>query len=416
MADIESEFICAACSANIADQQKVIASGIAPKMFLSKNAEANYLFGYLDKYGKFPSLRIFKMHFPRFTVNAVTEPSCYYVDKLLERTVYTNIQKIIGNVSKHLRDTGIGAVQDCVKEMLSAQELLRYGYSGDVSWDKWNAYDNYTNRENNHTLWITPYRILNRMIRGIRAKQLVTIAGRPAISKTWILLYMALSLWEQGAKVLFIEKEMGQEEIYERADAIYMDIDWIRFLEGRISKAEMKKHEATRKEVFSKRANAFIVSDTEDLTSNDVASVLGKIIEHQPDVVFIDGAYLLEEAVGKSFTEKAAAVSRATKRLARNRNVPIFQTLQMNRQAEESGGGLETLAWSDSYAQDSDVIIQVKGKKEESVREIELLKGRTLTGGMGSFYINAVFSPRVDLSELGAVTHSNVVELSTVDG
>lgn len=416
MADIETEFICSICSANKADQQKAIATGINPAMFLSKNAEANYLFAYAEKYGKFPALRIFQLQFPQFPSLQPPEPARFYIDRLIERHTYSGLQKILGKVTKHLRDTGMGAVQECVNEMLKAQELLKHGYSGEIAWNKWDAMHNYVSREQTGTLWLTPYRLLNRMIRGMRAKQLITIAGRPALGKTWLLLYFSLGLWEQGANVLFIEKEMGQEELYERADALYFDLDWIRFLNGQISKAEMQRHEDKRKAFFAKHKARFVVSDQEDLNSNGIESVLAKIIEYQPDVVALDGAYLLDEAQGRTFVEKATTVSRSTKRLAKNRNVLFLQTLQMNRQAEETGGGLETLAWSDAYGQDSDVVIKLGGKKEEAVRELTLLKGRTLTGGMGSFYTNSIFSPKVDLSELGVASANQCVEVSTTDG
>lgn len=836
MSDIETEYICALCSANFADQQKIASSGIESSMFLSRNAEANYLFAYMEKYKKFPSLKIFRLQFPSFPVLRVSEPVSFYADRLIERAVYGNLQKVLSKVTKQLKDTGLGAVHDCVKEMAKAQDLLRYGYSSDIAWDKWDAYANYASREVAGTLWVTPYRLLNSMIRGVRAKQLVTIAARPAMGKcvaqgtvvldpisgewlpveqvikkrsevlswtgasfekqspiawvhtgrkeclcinhrvgeplevtpehplltssgwkaaedirdgeriavlrkaprperikdvpeaeavflaiilsegsisghhigfssgsiafikrasrcanalgmrivrrskydydfinkvaskynthpsiarellkkyglkdekavnkfiprevfsfsckllakfisvfwegdgyvadknvlgiglsserllddlrrlmlrfgvvackykkrtkcgkkmfnswhlfiigssrceakkmlrfvkgrkglkirrlrsivqnnvdvidlpdwakqriqeerkkgtvrfsrmprpkgvkhklvfrdfcgkhggnkvtrnrlrllldnceksledlryfvseqliwsevtskervgikevydftvpvhhnfvangvvchnTWLLLYIALGFWEQGANVLFVEKEMGREEIYERADALYFDLDWIKFLGGKLSRHEMRKHENNRKSMFAKRQNKFVVSDSEDLNSNGIDSILAKIIEHQPDIVCIDGAYLLEEAEGRTVFEKAAAVSRSTKRLARNRNLPIVQTIQMNREAEKTGGGLATLALSDAFGQDADYVLAIKGKKEESVREIELLKGRTIMGGVHSFFINAIFSPRVDLTELGTVNNNQVVEVDTIDG
>jgi replicative DNA helicase len=109
-----------------------------------------------------------------------------------------------------------------------------------------------------------------------------------------------------------------------------------------------------RKDAITKSNATVTVTDTEEMEENGIEGVRDKIIEHDPDVVMIDGAYLLTEAGKGSETEKATRISRATKRLAKNRDVLVMQTLQMNRSAEdaEDGGDLQNISWSDAIGQD----------------------------------------------------------------
>ena len=417
MADIEHEFLYALCAANKADQSKIISTGISREYFLGYEAEADYMWEYHDKYGKFPATRIVRKRFPTFTALHLQEPLQFYADQLLERNVFQSLQKIMSKVNAKIKSQSMGGVKDALQEMAKAQELLGAGYSVDQPWSAWDAYRNYIDRENHTTLYLTPHGVLNSMIRGLRSKNLMTLVARPAMGKTWLMCLFALSFWDQGADVLFIEKEMTADEVYERVDALFFGLNWVEFIEGKIPKHVMKAFQAERQKAFKKKSNKFIVSDSEEMNTNGIDSVLGKIIEHSPDVVLIDGAYLLDEAKGKSFVEKATLVSRATKRLAKNRNVLIMQSLQLNRQAEEEAATIGNIAWSDAYGQDSDVIVSLKGDRTEPTRIIELLKARTIaSGGIGEYYVNFGFSPKLNFNEIKAGSSSRTIKLSTIEG
>lgn len=414
--DNESGFLWALCGANQANQQIVAQRRITSNLFQTQDAAAAFVFSYHDKYGKYPTTQVLKSRYPQ--ISGGKEPLAYYTDQLLERHTYQGLREIITKVTKLMQTDDSTALAQCAREMAGAQELLKHGYSMDSTWAEWDAYENYRTREQTGVIWKTPYRLLNRCVRGFRAKQLVTLVGRPATCKSWLMLMFAVAAWEQGANVLFIPKEMGAAEIYERLDALMFDMDWIAYLNGKIPLAVMKQHGIDRKKVLAQRKNQFVVSDTEDLGANDVGSVRDKIVEHRPDCVYVDGAYLLDEAKGKTLTEKWGNISRTLKRVARAENVMLQQSLQFNRAYEESQDALNNIYGSDSPAMDSDVVLEVKGKRTDDTRQINLLKARTQTTvGMGSFYVSARFAPKVDLREIGAVkTDAKTVAVSTTDG
>jgi len=415
MADIEQEFLCSLCSGNKAEQDHVLKSGIGTSAFIGFDAEAQYVWAYYDKYQKFPSVSALRRQYSEFRAIRTQEPLRYYADKLVERNKFRALQKLMSEAQKHLRSKSMSGTSDALHELAKAAELISGGYSTDIPWTDFSLLANFMERNSSQNIVESPYVTMNRMIRGFRAKNLITIAGRPAMCKTWLMIMFALSFWSQGLKVLFIEKEMTSEEIYERMDALFLHMPWIKYLEGTMQLSEVKRYNRLRKRKLVGKPG-FVVSDSEDLEANGLDSVMAKIIEHDPDAVFIDGAYLLDEAAGRSFTEKATMLSRATKRLAKNRSVLLVQSLQMNRQAEEEAAGLGHIAWADAYGQDSDYVMYIKGEKGADTRIVEMLKARTIvSGGIGEFIINAHFDPYLNFEEITSASVKHV-KVSTIEG
>jgi len=151
------------------------------------------------------------------------------------------------------------------------------------------------------------------------------------------------------------------------------------------------------------------------------------IQELKPDVVCIDGSYLMRPSGGNPRMgrfEAAAYVVDEQKRMALMRERPVVCTTQFGRGAGKGGkdGSIETIGYTDTIGTHASIVIAAKmGKKvskpivelveedgdfESRVvgykdvtphRHLELLKGRE--GESGSFGIRYKFAP-VDFSEV----------------
>jgi hypothetical protein len=110
------------------------------------------------------------------------------------------------------------------------------------------------------------------------------------------------------------------------------------------------------KKKYSK-GNPFYIIDSAGSGEYNVEFIESKIRQYKPDVVYIDGVYMLKSQ-GKSDWEKQTEISRAIKQVALNLNVPIVGTMQANRGgATSSKLGTQHVAYSDAYAQDCDYLI-----------------------------------------------------------
>jgi replicative DNA helicase len=99
---------------------------------------------------------------------------------------------------------------------------------------------------------------------------------------------------------------------------------------------------------------------------------------HQPDIVIIDGVYLLSENKGDSANwEKLTDVSRNLKRMADGHGVPIIGVHQANRAAAgKEELDVENIAYSDALGQDADLIIGIAPESDPKELYIHCVKNR----------------------------------------
>lgn len=385
--------------------------------FKAYEAVASYIFDYHEKHGKVPARATVSRSFPgELTKCPTPEPITFYVDQLAERERYSVLRNMVADVTKDLRSNDVNSLSAAIARLHDASEALEGSMgSGAVDFHDFRMEDVYKERESGGDLVTTPYESLNRMVRGFRAPNLVTIAARTGIGKTWLMCLFALCAWKQGHNVLFYSMEMGADEILERMTCILFDLDYIAYIEGRMTKAQEFKLRKKRDALKRRMKNKLVVTDEENMDVSGLQALRAAIQEHDPYVVFVDGSYLMDDAGKGSITEKLTRISRGTKRLARATKTLIFQSVQLNRDAEEEHAHLGNVGWADAYAQDSDFMFFMQGKRTEDHRIIDLVKGRVLaSGGMGQFFINFLFGKKLNFSE--QTQGANVVHVNTVTG
>ncbi|GAF83254.1 unnamed protein product, partial [marine sediment metagenome] len=120
-----------------------------------------------------------------------------------------------------------------------------------------------------------------------------------------------------------------------------------------------------------------------------------------PDIVFIDGAYLLADDSGSdNNTVRMQGLSQGLKVMARALSIPTVVTLQQGGGSTRKGGGeMENTYGSRAFAMDCDTIIEVYGEVETPVRYLKVLKQRE--GELGQVAINFHSREKIDFSELG---------------
>lgn len=109
-----------------------------------------------------------------------------------------------------------------------------------------------------------------------------------------------------------------------------------------------------------------------------VGAIAPKIEEHEPELVLIDGAYLLQdEDGGKRMWEKSMHISRGIKQIAQDYEVPVIITIQLNRQGDSRKNGdpsLSDVAYSDAYAQDVDFLLGLDQDDDQKLNgELKIL-------------------------------------------
>jgi replicative DNA helicase len=219
---------------------------------------------------------------------------------------------------------------------------------------------------------------------GMMGGEFILFYGRPKTMKTFITCHVAAhAYFVQHRKVLFFTREMSPEQIRARVLCSISGIDYNDYRKGQIPEKEeteffrimtkMRQHEQDSVVKHGRKNESMFViaSDTRE-EGGGISSLKGMIEQYEPDIVFVDGIYLMRDDRKGERSRDWKAVSNITsdlKQVARHYKIPVVGNTQANRLAEDKrkGGGLRDLAFSDSAGQDADLIIRVqKGMDDDN--------------------------------------------------
>lgn len=246
----------------------------------------------------------------------------------------------------------------------------------------------------------TPWPTLNMLTAGYQPADLITFVGRMGTGKTMNLLYQAAAAYEEGYSVLFVTTEMHSESITRRWMAMKYHVDPHVLKSGMVSTALRLRMNVWREEMLGVERFRLLPLGT----GGSIAEIERAVDEFNPDIILVDGAYLLKPAHHKvnNRNELVAYIFDELKQLTIDTRKPWVVNTQFNRAAGAKGkdGSLETIGMADVIGQHSSIVIAVKPGITENPslsRELDILKGRE--GEHGVIHIHYRFKP-TDLSEL----------------
>ena len=235
------------------------------------------------------------------------------------------------------------------------------------------------------------------------------IANDILVHNTWFeVAVVAKHALENNYRLLFITKEMEPEQIALRMDAPLLGYDYDNLRMGALGNKSEREYFEKLHEIAAEY-NDFVISG--DDGEGTVTDVQAKIDEHKPDLVIVDGSYLLrDEEGGRSFHEKAMNITRGLKRVARNTEIPLYNSTQANRKTgRKRAPEMEDIAFSDAYAQDSDVLISLYRTKEMKISNklgVKLAKVRE-GDDTGHYLLNWDFN---DMANFGSLAQDKTEE------
>lgn len=203
---------------------------------------------------------------------------------------------------------------------------------------------------------------------GLSDGDLVWIVGRPGSGKTTFMDWLITNWSLQDKRILYISNENASHNVVPKLDSIFAGWNPIKYRTREWTDFDKEKIKVLQ-HILKIVGVTIIVPESPALSVSNVASL---IEEHKPDIVAIDGVYLMsEQGVGGSRDWKdAAAVSSGLKRLARKAGVPIIGVIQANKDAEGENVGRGSIAHSDAYLQDADAIISINKIGDETTGQV----------------------------------------------
>jgi predicted ATP-dependent serine protease len=304
---------------------------------------------YMAAYGVLPTVTRMSSEFSDFVEENCPDPlgDIYAVLLQEKKNFYTR-----SFIEKNLESLRSGA--DPTNIILELSKTLSAGEVSAVDTSNFDKEDYYSTP----SMLETNIEVLDSATGGIADGDLVFIVGRPADGKTTLLLHMIARWYWEGKKILCVSNEIPYLDMLFKVDSILAGVPVGEKRTGKFSDESKAKLSFLR--YLQAHSPGKIIMPKHPVRRP--AEVQALIKQHKPDVVAIDGAYLMSTD-GTATAEWAvlASVSRELKQIANVDEIPIVGVLQANRTAEEKqsvhGGGI---AGTDAFFQDADIILAVR--------------------------------------------------------
>lgn len=257
-----------------------------------------------------------------------------------------------------------------------------------------------------------PWEPMQRATFGIQPDDYIVFYGRPKSMKTWVLCYLLSWAFEWQKKLVIYTKEMTPDNVYMRTLACILRFKYDELREasnaaGKPLTMENETQFYNLIEYIKEHGleSLITVLSGKDAAGGDTVAWLGsKIEQYKPDLLFIDGLYLLSDP-HKEDHARVRSISRDVRQLNLATRVPVIATLQANRKAAgHSDANLDEIAFSDAIGQDATIAARVINDKTSPTISIVLAGSREFK--LHGFRINAI--PSKDFSFHSELTEKDI--------
>jgi KaiC/GvpD/RAD55 family RecA-like ATPase len=228
---------------------------------------------------------------------------------------------------------------------------------------------------------LTPWRSLNEATLGLWPGDLALFVARTGVGKTWVMILLAHYVWKElGKRILFATTEMSKNRIALRVAALYAGVSYDMMRKGQLPTQPINIEQNFRNALESAKdaEGLYVVGGDFNFT---LEGLEGAIEEIKPDLMIMDGAYLLK-AAGANRIERAANAFDDLKRLTIRQNIPCAVTTQFNREVKTNSAASvksESIALTDVAAWNADLIVglvQTEDMRRDGRMIFKPLKGR----------------------------------------
>ena len=337
-----------------------------------------FLKSHFTKYGECPSIDVIHDNFPSYVVNKVDDSIEYLLDELVATRRRSSTVSMIGDAIELIEKQ-----QNHEAALLAIQKgIISLEGSGltrttdiNITDDPLKRWDEYEYRKNNPGLLGVPtgFPTIDAATGGLQNGQLVVIVAPPKTGKSTLALQIAQNVHMMGSVPMFQSFEMSNKEQLSRYDAMRARVSHTRLQNGLLTKEEESRYKTILKGIERMENKFWLIDSSQGATVSGIAS---KIQVLQPDIIFIDGTYLMtDEQTGERNTPQAlTGITRALKSLAQRVNKPIVISTQvLNHKMKNGQVTADSIGYSSSFHQDADVIFGLQ-RQDEDVDDTRTLK------------------------------------------
>lgn len=350
--------------------------GVKDAWFLDEDNRKVWSFvrQHYGEYSEVPTGTTVKDHYPNYKILDVEDSIDYLLDTMVDFRRRLLTRQGLEDAVEQLQENDHEAALLSMEKTISVvnEQGIQGTHEVDLSKNTEQRYADYQALQNSTFLGIpTGFTKIDEATAGLQGGQLITIIAPPKTGKSQIALQIAINVHLLGKTPMFQSFEMNNHEQQQRHDAMRAKVSHGRLRRGKLSKEEEDRY-IDMLNAMEKEHPFHLVDAVNGIT---VSALAAKIEQTKPDIVFVDGVYLmLDENTGEMNTPQAITnITRALKRLSQRIDKPIVITTQTLLWKMRAGKvTADSIGYSSSFFQDSDVILGLEPVEEDE--EIRLLK------------------------------------------
>ncbi len=243
----------------------------------------------------------------------------------------------------------------------------------------------------------TGFEKLDERINGLKAGNLVIVAGRPAMGKTTFALNISDKAAMNDKTVLFFSREMSSSELIDKSMSNISGVSLKSIKTGTLNESEWPM----LTQALTNFQNKKLFIDESSRTVQQISIVAKKKkMRDGLDLIVIDYLQLMD-GIGENRTAQIGSITRGLKSLAKELEIPIILLSQLSRKVEERQDKrpmMSDLRDSGEIEQDADIIMFVY--RDEVYYEddpmnkgvVEILISKFRNGEIGKEFLGADLS------------------------
>lgn len=384
-----------------------------------------FIRNHVSKYGKLPDRKTVKKWAKGATIplpvpEEIVEPPDFYFDKLEHRNLKLSLLQAMKDAEEHRTDDPQQALEVLTNEVIALNHHKQRTKLVNIVEDGVKIVHNeFAKVIHGEDVGLKfGWQTLDDMSGGLRGGDLVSIIGRPGMGKTYMALHGMINAWNTNRTTLFVSMEMQATPVVQRVVSMYTHTSIGELKTGQVATKKYKQMTQLM-ESLEGGQGMWIADGRLSVSVNDLVLLCRQL---QPDVVYIDGAYMLKGANPRAQRyERVNQNCEDVKMLAEELNIPIVQTFQFNRGMTKKKDieevDLEDIAGSDAIGQLSSLVLgtfQDENIETKLARRIRILKGRN--GEQGEFLINWRFGGHGVLQDATDTDTSDIMNFTEILG
>ena len=318
-------------------------------------------------------------NFPNFKVLKVEDTIDYLIDQMVafrRRTLTRNgIEAVIDKISNNDHEAALNEMSKVVT-LVNEQGVVGTTHI-DITKNPDKFLEEYQNVQNSVLLGVpTGFEKIDEATAGLQGGQLITLIAPPKTGKSQIGLRIAANIHEAGMVPMFQSFEMNNHEQTQRYLSMTAHISSKRLRLGQLHKDEELRLTDLVEDLKDKHPFHFV----DAINGLTIDSLVAKAEQLNPDILFVDGVYLMmDQVTGEANTPQALTnITRGLKRVAQKLNIPVIITTQTLLWKMKGGKvSADSIGYSSSFFQDSDVILGLEPVEgDDRTRTLRVVQAR----------------------------------------